>query len=761
MNARSYSGTQTHSDHRLVITRMQIAPYNLFKTQTKKYTKPINTDKLQIPEVRRDYILSIKEKFEQIQIEDHTNIQQKWDRAVNTIVKTAERVLGRKISVNRNNHRVYDREIKHMSKKQKRLRISISSSNEIESICKMRNKRNRILKTIKKKVLANKEKEIDEAVKEIDVLQDEAKMFKAVKMLNRKRFETPFVHDNEGKQVIDPKEIYETIREHFQTHFYDKNMKSVSPFIGQPKSLINRITTEEVTNAIKKLNNNRAAGPDGISAELVKYAPVEVHQFISETLNYVLENHQELDIGKGNLIALQKPGKIKGPVKNLRPIILLLIIRKILSNITCKRIKVAYEAYISQSQSAYRENRSTADVVWTHRWIAAKAQNEKISIYITGIDMSSAFDTIIREELVKILEQILHEDEMRMCRLLLSQTTLDVKINDVETEKFESNIGSPQGDGISGIFFNIYLEESLRRTRFEAKGKDPTIEHSYAIKKKKNNLPEEEIYADDTDFTFLDKEERDNTLKAAKKIFPTRNLKINEDKTEHTEIKRGDRNTESWRYAKKVGSLIGDTEDIMRRKQLAIASMNNLFKIWIRQDHISEIRRLKLYQTLVKPVLTYNCGTWGLTKKDEEQLDSFHRRQLRIIIRKKYPHIISNKNLYKRCKESPLSTFILKSRWKLFGHILRLNKECPANKAMIFYFENINAKRFSGNPRITIVKTLNNDIKRTKEKEPSFPIRKLTTSEDLDYIRQLANDKIGWKSIVRIIHNVAEDEKPY
>ena len=79
------------------------------------------------------------------------------------------------------------------------------------------------------------------------------------------------------------------------------------------------------------------------------------------------------------------------------------------------------------------------------------------------------------------------------------------------------------------------------------------IEHSYAIKKKKYNLPEEEIYADDTYFTSLDKEEKDNILKAAEKIFPTRNLKINEDKTEHTVIKRGDRNIESWRYANKVG----------------------------------------------------------------------------------------------------------------------------------------------------------------------------------------------------------------
>ena len=212
----------------------------------------------------------------------------------------------------------------------------------------------------------------------------------------------------------------------------------------------------------------------------MKYAPVEVHQIICNVLNDVIKNHRELDLGKGSLVAVLKPGKIKGPVKNLRAAILLLIIRKILSNITLTRIKPGYERYTSQSQSAYHENRSIADVVWTHRRIATKTQTENIKIYITEIDMSSAFDTFIREELVNILEQILHGDKLRMCILLLSNTTLDIKMNGVETESFVSNIGSSQGDRISGVFFNIYLEGSLRRTRFEINRTDPEVEHAYS-----------------------------------------------------------------------------------------------------------------------------------------------------------------------------------------------------------------------------------------------------------------------------------------
>ena len=50
--------------------------------------------------------------------------------------------------------------------------------------------------------------------------------------------------------------------------------------------------------------------------------------------------------------------------------------------------------YIAQSQSAYRKSRGTADIIRAYRWIIDKTQIQDIKIYVTGIDMSSTFDTI-------------------------------------------------------------------------------------------------------------------------------------------------------------------------------------------------------------------------------------------------------------------------------------------------------------------------------------------------------------------------------
>ena len=96
---------------------------------------------------------------------------------------------------------------------------------------------------------------------------------------------------------------------------------------------------------------------------------------------------------------------------------------------------------------------------------------------------------------------------------------------------------------------------------------------------------------------------------------------------------------------KKLGYLLGDKENIARRKQLSVAAVKNLEKVWIRKDYISEKYRLKLCHTFVKSVLLYENATRGFTKQDATKFGSFHRQLLRILIGKSYLNKISNKAL--------------------------------------------------------------------------------------------------------------------
>ena len=122
---------------------------------------------------------------------------------------------------------------------------------------------------------------------------------------------------------------------------------------------------------------------------------------------------------------------------------------------------------------------------------------------------------------------------------------------------------------------------------------------------------------------------------------------------------------------------------ISRRKQLAIAAFKNMQTIFIRRQKISEERRLRLYNALVLPVLTYNCGTWALTEQQQKATDAFHRKQLRILLGIFYPEKISKKELYKRCNTEPLGHFITRQTWLTYRPCASLSTDWVALAASI------------------------------------------------------------------------------
>ena len=144
-------------------------------------------------------------------------------------------------------------------------------------------------------------------------------------------------------------------------------------------------------------------------------------------------------------------------------------------------------------------------------------------------------------------------------------------------------------------------------------------------------VPPEAIYPDDADFITMILKRKERLKSSVKEILLRANLKANESKTEETVLERknkGERcisiisgglkltlteDTEEWRNTKKLGSMIGVSEDIRRRKQLATAALIKMNNIWIRKDKIKQCFRLKSYKSLVKQnenlVVTKNlCG---------------------------------------------------------------------------------------------------------------------------------------------------------
>ena len=477
----------------------------------------------------------------------------RWDQIKEIIQESAETWIG--FQTNERYATIKDYQVEEMSKMQKDIRLKIERSKDVHNIIEMKTERNQILREMRKRMKAVKETQIEETIKEIETVKDNARMFKAVKNLRKDQQGIKFVHDKDGKNINQPQEIYKEIEAHFKTHFRKDNINEISKFNTPPKKLRKEITTDEVKKAISTMANNKAPGKDGLPVELIKYAPGQIHKEISEILNNIFRyNDENVKMGTGILLPLPKPGKTKGPVKNLRPITLLKVICKILSKILMNRIDDKIDAYLSKNQSAYRKGRSTTDIVWAHRWLSAKAQEQDIIIYITGIDMSSAFDTINREELLNITAGFIDEDEMRILRLLLSDTTLEVKVKGAEASQFTSNIGSPQGDSISGPLFTVYFENALKdlRQAIDEEPIDVKEINIQWIEQSSSEMPHEMEYADDCDLISENEKKKEMILSKTRDILTKNNLLVNEDKTEHTVVKRSSkREEETWRRVKK------------------------------------------------------------------------------------------------------------------------------------------------------------------------------------------------------------------
>ena len=82
-------------------------------------------------------------------------------------------------------------------------------------------------------------------------------------------------------------------------------------------------------------------------------------------------------------------------------------------------------------------------------------------------------------------------------------------------------------------------------------------------------------------------------------------------------------------------------------------------------------RKLKvlLYNTSIKPTLTYGSETWPVTQRMEDKLDATEMRMLRHIHGVTYEDHITNEEIRSEAKVKELSTQMRVKRLQWYGHV--------------------------------------------------------------------------------------------
>ena len=700
-DSRSYGGMHTKSDHKLV---MATALFKWKYTKRTKITPRINYDLLYDSNIRKNYKEETSKQLNEQPLP--TNIQQRWTNIVIATTKAATNILGTKTS--RKHHE--NMQIKLLSDYQKNIKLQrdlTKDKNQRDKLCK---ERNETLTKIHKLVKQEETKKIERQIEEIEKTKDDStRMFKAIKDLNKMKSKTPLLIKTENGYTANEQDQTKLIAKYFEKQFY-KN-RSPLPNIP-PKEMKIPFNNEEIQIAINQLQNNKSAGRDNVKAELLKYGTEEISKEIAIVYNEIARTGvYPKEIVQGVITAIQKPGKPKGPIENLRPITLLSMLRKILAICLKKRIINKIDAEIPPSQAAYRQGRSTTEHVFSTKILTEKAiTSQNYTIYLLMLDMSKAFDTVDRSILLDDLKLIIDEDALHLIKIML-KTELTIRCGNEESSFFSTDIGVPQGDGLSANEFTLYLSNALYKQEQNDHNKDIfrprfLLEHNYA-KYIDQHIRINQEYADDMSIITTDPHTISNIKDKVRPKLEIRNLNINEAKTEEYKIERN--GNEDWRNCKLLGSLLDTDKDITRRKSLAIASINNLKYIFYNQKLNINIKT-RVFNCYVSSVFLYNSELWTLTKSKEKCIDSFHRRIIKTAcLNIKWPKKISNDKLYEVTGVKPWSINIKIRQLKWFGHLIRLPENTPAKIALMHFTKN--SKNPRGRPRLTWVSMITNNLK--------------------------------------------------
>ena len=407
----------------------------------------------------------------------------------------------------------------------------------------------------------------------------------------------------------------------------------------------------------------------------------------------------------GLLQPIQKPGKPKGPPENLRPIILLSILRKILTIALLERIWERLSRRIPKTQAAYQRGRGTTEQVLALKILIDKAiTSQDFDVYLLLLDMSKAFDTVNRKQLMIDLGQTLEQDELHLLSIITNRPKLSVKLDGELGEQFPTYVGICQGDCLSAVLFIFYLACALKESPDEQVPRD--LQAFLEV-----------FYADDLSYATTSYEHRESIKAETPRKLEKYNLFTNHSKTEEGEApdKRpppppppppltdpGDKLLWSdldwlvppvmqppeptYKNIKLLGTKIDTKCDILARKAKVWDPIKKFRKYFV-SKRLSARHKIRLFRTYIEPILLYNSETWSLTATLEKSIDSFHRRLLRICLNYRYPKTISSEKLYTLANETLLSTKIRHRRLALLRYILRLDPETLARRAIRYYID--------------------------------------------------------------------------
>ena len=226
-----------------------------------------------------------------------------------------------------------------------------------------------------------------------------------------------------------------------------------------------RIDKAEIKKAVNKLKNGKAVGLDNISNEMIKYSINYSLPLIHKIMNDIYSNSYYPNMwAEVFILNIHKSGSQTDPF-NYRGISIGSALGKLLSIILNNRLIhfIMKKKLLSMTQIGFLKDSCTADHVYTLKTIIDKfIKSNKKPLYVCFVDFKKAFDTIWHSGLLyKLLKNEISGHLYRIIKDMYSKVRCRVKTTEGLTEAVKSDIGVRQGDVLSPLLFNLYINDQL------------------------------------------------------------------------------------------------------------------------------------------------------------------------------------------------------------------------------------------------------------------------------------------------------------
>ena len=230
------------------------------------------------------------------------------------------------------------------------------------------------------------------------------------------------------------------------------------------------ITASEVKNAVEMLKNDKKE-ENGLNSNHLKYGTDRLFVIISLLFNCMLSHGiapEELLLGTMTPLIKNSRGK-KHCSDNYRALTIGTGLSKLLDIIIKNKQTDALKT--SDLQFGFKEKSSTSMCTFAVLETIEYYKSNGSNVHVLLLDASKAFD---RVNFIKLFEKMLKKG---MCpltvRLLLNMYTeqkLQVKWNDILSDKFEVTNGVRQGGVLSPLFYSLYIDDLLEKLKLNGIG---------------------------------------------------------------------------------------------------------------------------------------------------------------------------------------------------------------------------------------------------------------------------------------------------